>query len=114
MSVINERIKQQRLSLNLTLSEVADLIGVKEATVQRYESGAIKNISHETICKLSDVLRCSPSYLMGWEENTPAVAPVLEDREQKLLSSFALLNDSGQEEALKRVEELTELPKYKK
>ncbi len=114
MSVINERIKRQRLSLNLTLSEVADLIGVKEATVQRYESGAIKNISHETICKLSDVLRCSPSYLMGWEENTPAAVPVLEDREKKLLSSFALLNDSGQEEALKRVEELTELPKYKK
>ena len=67
MSTINERIKEQRLKLNMTLVELADAVGVRDATVQRYESGAIKNISHEMICKLSEALHCSPAYLMGWE-----------------------------------------------
>ena len=35
MSILQERIKSKRLSTGLTLSEVADLIGVKEATMQR-------------------------------------------------------------------------------
>ena len=69
MSTINERIKELRLKNNLTLLEVADALGVKEATAQRYESGAIRNISHETICKLSELFHCSPSYLMGWDSN---------------------------------------------
>lgn len=69
MSILNERIKSRRLSLNLTLSEVADFLGVKEATAQRYESGEIKNIKHETIVMLAELFKCSPAYLMGWEEN---------------------------------------------
>lgn len=68
MSKINDRIKTRRLALGLTLLEVADMLGVKEATAQRYESGKIKNIKHETILKLSEILQCTPAYLMGWSE----------------------------------------------
>ena len=66
MPGINDRIKEMRLKKGLTLLEVAEHIGVKEATVQRYESGSIKNIKHEIICKLSDLFDCDPCYLMGW------------------------------------------------
>ena len=51
MGVINDRIKNRRTDLGLTLLEVADALGVKEATAQRYESGAIKSIGHDTIIK---------------------------------------------------------------
>lgn len=34
--------------------------------------------------------------------------------QNRLLSSFNKLNDMGREEAIKRVEELTEIPRYKK
>lgn len=68
MSILNERIKTRRLALDLTLSEVADYLGVKEATAQRYESGEIKNIKHETIVSLAELFKCTPAYLMGWEE----------------------------------------------
>ena len=71
MALINERIKERRLNMGLTLAEVAESLGVKEATAQRYESGSIKSISHDVICKLSTLLKCSQSYLMGWED-TPA------------------------------------------
>lgn len=66
MTKLQERIRERRIALNLTLLDVANLIGVKEATAQRYESGEIKNIKHETIVELAKVFKCSPQYLMGW------------------------------------------------
>ncbi len=66
MAVLNDRIKERRIASGLTLLQVADKLGVKEATVQRYESGEIKNIKHETIAELADIFNCSPEYLMGW------------------------------------------------
>ncbi len=82
MSVLQGRIKERRLTLGLTLLEVANRLGVKEATMQRYESGEIKNIKHETIVKLAEIFDCSPAYLMGWEESAvPTVAAHKEDNE---------------------------------
>lgn len=63
---LQRRIKEQRLKCGYTLAELAELIDVKEATVQRYESGEIKNIKHDTIVNLANIFKCSPAYLMGW------------------------------------------------
>ena len=57
MTKLQERIKERRIALNLTLLDVANLIGVKEATAQRYESGEIKNIKHETIVELAKIFK---------------------------------------------------------
>lgn len=65
---MNEKIKARREELNLTLQEVGEYLGVSKATVQRYESGEIKNLKQETITKLCEILKVSPAYLMGWEE----------------------------------------------
>jgi len=64
---IGTRIKQKRLEQKLTLLEVANAIGVQEATVQRYESGIIKTLKQDTIAKLANVLNTTPSFLMGWD-----------------------------------------------
>lgn len=68
MAIINDRIKERRLQLGLTLLQVSERLGVKEATAQRYESGDIKNIKHDTVLNLSQILRCNPAYLMGWTD----------------------------------------------
>ncbi|WP_238882074.1 helix-turn-helix domain-containing protein [Clostridium sp. YIM B02551] len=65
---MNERIKQRREELGLTLQEVGEYLGVSKATVQRYESGEIKNLKLDSIEKLAEILKVSPAYLMGWEE----------------------------------------------
>lgn len=65
---VHERIKAERLKNNLTLLDVASALKVTDATVQRYESGAIKIIAPDTIKQLSDLFHCSPSYLIGWED----------------------------------------------
>ena len=53
--------------------EVAEKLGKTEATVQRYESGNIKNPKSDTIQELAGVYKVNPAYLMGWEENQPSV-----------------------------------------
>ena len=70
METLQERLKKRRLQLGMTLAQVAERIGVKEATVQRYESGAIQNIKYHTILKLSKTLYCNPAYLLCWTDAT--------------------------------------------
>lgn len=94
MVSVNDRIKQRRNSLGLTLLEVAEKLGVKEATAQRYESGAIKSIKHETIVKLADILKCDPAYLMGWQEE-PMLSVNKPTEESIILMKFQALDDMG-------------------
>lgn len=82
MGTLNDRIKEMRTKNGFTLAYVAELLGIKEATMQRYESGEIKNIKHETIVKLAEIFNCSPSYLMGWEDSSDSYEPTYEDVER--------------------------------
>lgn len=69
MSELSSVLKRRRKELGLTLSQIADAMGVAEATVQRWESGNIKSIRHEKIGKLAEILNVTPATLMGWEED---------------------------------------------
>ncbi len=66
---IYERIKLRRKELCLTAEDVATALNVSRATVYRYESADIEKFPITLIEPLSKVLRCSPAYLMGWDEN---------------------------------------------
>lgn len=70
MDFLSTRLKQRRKELGYTLLQIAEYVGVSEATVQRWESGNIKSLRHENLTKLSEILRVSPSYLMGWDNKS--------------------------------------------
>lgn len=72
MSSLSSVLKKRRKELGLTLLQIADAVGVTEATVQRWESGNIKTVRHEKMTKLAEVLGVSPASLMGWEDVLPA------------------------------------------
>lgn len=97
MAEINDRIKEQRLLSGKTLLEVAEYLGVKEATAQRYESGEIKNIKHETIVSLARLFNCSPAYLMGWEANEKQVSTCFElsELEKEIIIAYRMADDIG-------------------
>ena len=63
---IGNKIKELRLQKDMTLKELAKRINVQEATVQRYESGAIKNIPYDRLIQISAALGCTPQEIMGW------------------------------------------------
>ncbi|MBH1941682.1 helix-turn-helix domain-containing protein [Mobilitalea sibirica] len=118
MSILNERIKERRLALDMTLLQVAEALGVKEATVQRYESGEIKNIKHETIAQLAEIFHCPPGYLMGWED-IPLIhyddlsnGDVLKEDTAPYISTVAAHKDDSENwtpEELKKIEEYKQL-----
>lgn len=70
-----ERIKKRRVQLGLTVPEVADRLGVSVATMYRYEKGEIEKLPSSVLAPLSHLLRTTPAWLMGWEENGPAAYP---------------------------------------
>jgi len=69
------RLKELRIERGMTLLQLAEKLNVSEATVQRYESGNIKNLKHDTIVKLADILGITPAYLMGWNEISESGTP---------------------------------------
>ncbi|MDM6110045.1 helix-turn-helix transcriptional regulator [Staphylococcus aureus] len=70
----SKRMKQSREKQGTTLAELGRKIGKTEATVQRYESGNIKNLKNDTIESIATALNVNPAYLMGWvEENDDEV-----------------------------------------
>lgn len=64
---LKDRIKNLRLEHDLTLDDVAKVVGVSRQTIQRYESGVISNIPSDKIELLAKALNTSPGALMGWE-----------------------------------------------
>ena len=64
MCEIANKIKNRRLELDLTLEEVAQAVGVGRSTVQRWESGMIKNMGRDKIAALARVLQISPVELV--------------------------------------------------
>ena len=58
-------LKERRQELGLTMLQVANAVGVSEATVSRWESGNIANMRRDRIAKLAKVLQLRPSAIMG-------------------------------------------------
>lgn len=81
-----DRIKKLRNELGLTLENVADKVGTSRQTIQRYESGEISNIPSDKIEAMAVVLKTSPAYIMGWEQEdvTDGIIYTSKDREHTL------------------------------
>lgn len=128
MAILQERIKERRTALGFTLLEIADLLGVKEATVQRYESGEIKNIKHDTIVELSKIFKCTPQYLMGWSDmiNEPTSIEDLNifqqrfqqrtlfkgDNDLLIVHYYHKLNNEGKKKLIEYAQDLTKIKIY--
>lgn len=112
LSEIHETIRARRIDLGLTLKDVAKALGVSEGTVSRYESANIQNMGIDKISNLAKVLKCSPGYLMGWEDEPQPEGFKIEglnDSENHLMSNYRQLNKDGQSQLLQRSEELLKL-----
>jgi len=73
---IYEKIKARREELGLTIEEVANRLGVNKSTISRYESEQIKKMPIDFIEPLAEILKCSPEYLMGWDDNVDEIIPL--------------------------------------
>lgn len=68
MKELKDLIREQRARTGKTLEQIGKEIGVAKATVQRWESGEIKDMRRDKLVALARALETTPAYLMGWEE----------------------------------------------
>lgn len=61
---VGQKIKNLRISKNLTQAQLAEIIGLSTSYMSYLENG-IKFISVETMIAISNALGCSPDYLLA-------------------------------------------------
>ena len=96
-NLAGERIKLARQNKQMTLEDVAKIVGVTRQTIQKYESGIIPNIPSDKIELLASALETTPAYLMGWEDKQKEASPVigedLSPLDKKLMEILPKLNE---------------------
>ena len=92
------KINSLRQEKNLTLKELADILGVSEATVSRWENGK-SDIRGKNLKKLSDFFDVSESYLLGYIERPSLPNRLRELRKEKKISIEQLSTKVGIDES---------------
>lgn len=96
-------IRDRRLELGLTMKEVANAVGVSEATVSRWESGDIADMKRSRIFSLAKVLQISPLVILGFseeDEKQPPAAGELSEDEVILLQAYRALPEHEKQNVL--------------
>ncbi|RKR53193.1 helix-turn-helix protein [Yokenella regensburgei] len=62
MEALSDRLKQKRIELNLTQTQLAELSGTNQQTIQQVESGKTKRPRY--IVELAQALKCDPLWLL--------------------------------------------------
>ena len=60
---VNQRIRILRKEKNITVSELAEKVGIFQSVLTRYETGVIKYVPMDIILKLAGALNCRPEDL---------------------------------------------------
>lgn len=66
---VGDRIKERREYLGISQIDLAKQIHVLKQTLYKYEMNIVTNIPSDKIEEMAKILKVSPAYLMGWEEN---------------------------------------------
>jgi len=89
---IGNKIKNRRQELGLTLEEVGNAVKVGRSTVQRWESGLIKNMGRDKIAALARILQMDPVELVP--------GPVHDDQKNNHYAAYNDPDDMRRLEAL--------------
>jgi len=96
MSSFGNKIHSARQRLRLTLAEVAEIVGLPESSVQRYEKGIYPNPTRELIIRFSEALEIPLIELMGWNDSNM-------DADIHLLTRSFSLGDSSQHQRTEQI-----------
>lgn len=128
---IGRKIRELRLSHDLTQEQLGKILGVNKSAVQKYESGDVKNLKRETIKRLCNQFRVYPYYFIFepgdyWLE-TECASLLKEQLLDKIQVTSAdslevmeffrkkfALNDIGFQKVLDYMDDLTQIEKYKR
>ena len=95
--------------MNVSQKTLSEKLNVSQAAVTNWVKG--KNSPDiETVSEICDFLNIKMSDLLGENKNINK----LDEKDNSLISKYNQLNESGQSKLMERLDELLELPKYRK
>ena len=105
--------RQLRTSSGLTQSKIASKLGISRSTIGMYETGA-REPDFDTLEKIADFFNVDTDYLLGRTDKTTLLPETIGQYSQlnKMKHLLSQLNEDGKQEAVKRVDELTCIPRY--
>lgn len=66
---LGQRIKRLRIERNMSQEQLAERLGYKSrSSINKIELG-INDITQTKVIEFAEVLRITPAYLMGWDDN---------------------------------------------
>lgn len=102
---IHENIKLLREKRGETLEEVAKAIGSSKQTIQRYETGEIKNIPYDKIVALAKHFKVKPGAIMGWEDTEDVTDDIVSEHIE-LISKWIRLSPEKQKAVMDIIDAL--------
>lgn len=63
-----QRIHDKRIECGYTMEELGNIVGVQKSAVNKWEKGIVSNMKRSVIEKLAEIFGCSPTWLMGMDE----------------------------------------------
>ena len=105
MQEIMNRMKSRREELDMSYQTLSDKVGISKSTLQRYETGSIKNMPIDKLEDIAKALNVSPSYLMGWDEPS-------DDKQLTIVAHFD--GDEYTEDELDEIRQFAEFVKNKR
>ena len=131
MNNIGAKIRELRKKHGVSQDTLALILGVTKSTISKYELGH-REISIDQLKTILDFFGVQyglflteldnpeqeewNNYVLdnAWSSLFAKNKSNYSELEMRLLTAFSQLNPDGQNKAIERVEELTEIPKYKK
>lgn len=101
---IGHRIKEKRKETGLTQKELAQKVGLSEASISKYEHGKVEDVTHNMLIKFAEVLNVPISWLLGIDETPQTPLPSLSAEEKHLIGNFQSLNRTGKNYIIQTME----------
>lgn len=113
---VGEQIKKYRLDAKISQKQLGAKLGVSQQQIAQYENGT-RQPKLETIAKIAnaldtDIVRFLDPDALHPIDFTTAIFDYEHIRYHEIKELYNRLNDIGKKEAIKRLEELTQIIKY--
>ena len=94
MKIFATRLRATREERNVSVTELAEHLGVNKTTIYRYETGAFNAIKDDSLIDIAEYLNVNPDYLTGASDNKHTIKEAdglhddITDAEKMLLELF--------------------------
>lgn len=116
---IMNRIQSKRIELKLSYQDLANKTGLSKSTLQRYETGSIRNIPLDKLEILATALEVSPMWIIGYDDEVKSNQQSsdlnqtsLSKAEQQHIEDLRKLNDLGKNKVITYTKDLMDNPKF--